>query len=215
MKLLLASEGPRDFGSGETQGIVGVLVRRLLSEKFRRDVSPAEIVPVPLQRAHKHSSSTSGYPRKVELAIIEAAARGFTSVVVVVDRDGPRNVARIQDLQAGLELAQGNGLAGVAGMSQRTAVGVAIETAEAWLLADSRALNQALGAKVPTPPDPESMWGEQQHPKTFLGALISATDREHGATLDAIAELVDLGLLERRCRVGFGALADQIRKACG
>jgi hypothetical protein len=225
VRLLLVSEGQLDVGtSGRRQsagddgddrrGAVSVLVRRLLEEKLGRDVADREIEREVLPRVHARSDQVSGYPRKVLLAITEAALRGCTSVAIVVDRDRTPGGSRLAELRAGRTLAETNGVP----LAYRTALGVAVEMVEAWLLADEQALNEVLR---PAPPaeaisDPEQLAGgprTDSYPKTVFRKLV---ERGEGpdAPYDQVAARLRIELLERRCRVGFAPFADEVRQRC-
>jgi hypothetical protein len=138
VRLLLVSEGlldvgtsgrrePADDSGDERRGAVSVLVRRMLEEKLGRDVADREIERDVLPRVHARSDQVSGYPRKVLLAIKEAALRGCTSVAIVVDRDRTPGGSRLAELRAGRALAEAAGEP----LAYRTALGVAVEMAEA------------------------------------------------------------------------------------
>jgi len=120
VRLLLVSEGVLDVGttvragaahegSEDRRGAVSVLVRRLLEQKFGRDIHDWEMESAVLPRVHARSEAVSGYPRKVHLAIQEAAARGCTSVAIVVDRDRTEGGSRLAELRAGRDLAEERG----------------------------------------------------------------------------------------------------------
>lgn len=228
MRLLLVSEGALDVGAagrdhggaahGEddtSKGAVGVLVRRVLEERLGREIQAWEIEGDVLPRVHRASESVSGYARKVQLAIEEARIRGCSSVAVVVDRDRTAGSSRLSQLREGRSLAeqQGNPLA------YATALGVAVETVEAWLLADEQALNEALSLnpRAPAIPDPEGLDGgpkTESHPKNVLRKLIRSSPAAGATPYDDVAERVRLDVLQRRCRVGFAPFADEVRERC-
>ena len=228
MRLLLVSEGALDVGAAgrdpggaahgevdESRGAVGVLVRRVLEQRFGREVQDWEIERDVLPRVHRASESVSGYPRKVHLAIEEARIRGCSSVAVVVDRDRTEGGARLSELRDGRDLAEKyeNPLA------YKTALGVAVETVEAWLLADEQALNEALALdpKAPAIPDPEGLGGgpkTESHPKNVLRKLIRRAGVTSAAPYDDVAERVRLDVLERRCAAGFAPFAEEVRQRC-
>jgi hypothetical protein len=220
VRLLLVSEGVLDVGMAgdqgeERRGAVGVLVRRLLEEKFGRDVADWEIESAHLPRTHARSEDVSGYPRKVLLAIEEAAARGCSSVAIVVDRDRTDGGSRLSELRAGRALAEGQGEP----LAYKTALGVAVEMVEAWLLADEQALNEALALTPPTAaiPDPEQLDGgprTEAYPKNVLRALMKRAGAVAGAPYDEVAARVRIDVLERRCKLGFAPFAAEVRKLC-
>lgn len=106
MTVLVLSEGARDVGNlaEGKQGAVAVLVRRLLSEAWDREVSSWEVETGVLRRIHQGK----GFERKAELAVVEAQARGHRAVVIVVDRDGPKNTTRLDALRRGRDEVRKN-----------------------------------------------------------------------------------------------------------
>ena len=220
MHLLLVSEGRRDIGgapegSSETprQGAVRILVKRTLESRFERPIKDHEIETDVLPRVHERSPDVTGYERKVELAIREGEVRGCTSVAIVVDRDGSHHKKRLDQLARGRERASDLSLA------DHTALGLAIETVEAWLLADVKALNEALSLDSPESMTkaPETIYGKKgtpDHPKTILQNAMGRSDLDEAAAYDGIAERADLATLEKRCPKGFKAFADELREKC-
>lgn len=226
MKLLLVSEGPLDIGTGrgaadakgtgdERRGAVGVLVRRLLEEKLGRDLHEWEIESDVLPRVHARSEDVSGYERKVCLAIREAGIRGCSSVAIVVDRDRTEGGARLAALRAGRSMAERQGQP----LALKTALGVAIETVEAWLLADEKALNEALAPDPPvsTLASPERLNGgphTDKHPKVVFRTIVGRARAGTSTPYDDVAACVRLDILKQRCSDGFAPFADEIQKRC-
>ncbi len=222
MKMLLVSEGPADVGSlrdlpgenpdrGERLGAVTVLVRRVLTENLGVSESDLTIERGYLARVHERSDRVSTYERKIRLAIVEATTRNCTCVSVVIDRDGERNSSRLGQMRGGVKAAEQEGLA----LAYRTALGVAIETVEAWLLSDESAINNALNPDpIQNACAPEKLSGKAgtaEHPKArFLGAVGRAR-RPRDAPHDAVARLIRLELLEQRCPLGFAPYLKELR----
>jgi hypothetical protein len=226
VRLLLVSEGVLDVGvavrrggahddGDERRGAVSVLVRRLLEQKFGRDIQDWEIESAILPRVHARSEVVSGYPRKVCLAIQEAAARGCTSVAIVIDRDRTESGARLRELRDGRTLAEQQGEP----LAYKSAVGVAIETVEAWLLADEKALNDALSLSPPALKieDPEGLDGGPKtstYPKNVFRELMSRSKAPTKTPYDDVAQRVQLDVLESRCKGGFAPFAEDVRARC-
>jgi Domain of unknown function (DUF4276) len=199
-------------GEPDRKGAVTILVRRLLEEKLGREVKEWEMESKPLPRVNRRSPTLSGYEHKVRDAIIDARISGCTAVVVVVDRDGTRPGMRLTALADGRAHAERDGEA----LAGKTAIGVAVETVEAWLLADEAALNAALDPDPPavTTPSPEQLDGPartETHPKTCLRQLLDRSRREVSWPYDEIAERVRLDLLAARCPEGFAPFADEVK----
>lgn len=217
MRVLVVSEGKLDIGAPNegSQGAVRILCRRVLSDALGRDVSDHELESDVLARVHSSSVNVSGYARKVELALVEARARNCNALVIVVDRDRTPGTTRRDQLREGRELAAKNHRE----LAERTAIGVAIETVEAWLLSDEVALNAVLktSASIPTQPSPEKLDGAPRtgrHPKVHLQQLIARADASCTEPYDQIAEQLRLDVLEKRCPEGFAPLAHELRERC-
>ncbi len=203
-------------GQPDRKGAVTILVRRLLEEKLNRDIAEWEIESKPLPRVNKRSPTLSGYEHEVRDAIIEARISKCTAVIVVVDRDGTTPGLRLAALSAGRAHAEKEGEA----LAAKTALGVAVETVEAWLLADETALNAALDPHPPaaTMPSPEQLDGparSEKHPKTLLHSRMERSRREVPWPYDAIAEHVRLDVLAARCPEGFAPFAAEVKERGG
>ena len=199
-------------GEPDRKGVVTILVRRLLAERLNREIAEWEIETKPLPRVNRRSLTLSGYEHKIRDAIVEARISGCSAVVVVVDRDDSAPGLRLTALMAGRTHAEREGEA----LASKTALGVAVVTVEAWLLADETALNAALDPRPPavTTPSPEQLDGaarSEKHPKTQLRSLIDRGRREVSWPYDEIAERVRLDVLVNRCPVGFAPFAAEVR----
>jgi hypothetical protein len=206
MKIRFIGEGVSDVGGERCTGIVPVLTRNVLAAKLGR--APAmEHDTAPLPRFHG-----KGYAAKAQVAITEAHRQGLDGVAIAVDRDGRRGTERLKLLRQGRDAA-------TAKAAMPAAVGVAIETIEAWLLADEPAIGRALRFEKPPPcgPDPESLDGKpstDDHPKVRLAhhlAMDADRARANQARLEAIAEEADVAEIERRCVKGFKPFAEEVR----
>jgi len=127
-----------------------------------------------------------------------AENHGYQAIVFLVDEDG------YKDRHGAIEAAQGD-----ARLRIRRAMGLAIRSFDAWMLADETALREALGRTVLRQKDPETL----EHPKSICQALLDAAGSELG--LSAMYALVAIAcrhnVLERRCPRGFRPFADRVR----
>jgi hypothetical protein len=159
-----------------------------------------------------HAKGKKGLAEKVRASIREAVRRGCDGAVVVVDRDGTgSNGAKLARMRQGREEARS------AGEGVPTALGVAIETMEAWLLSDERALSEVCGATVPKQPNPEGLAGTKgspNHPKTRLAGILFAVG-EIGSNKAQVAARADLDVMEKRCPHGFKPFAEEVRRELG
>lgn len=134
-------------------------------------------------------------------------AFGCRSVAYVIDADGyDDRLSRLEAERTAIEHVSGH---------QPIALGVAVQTVEAWLLADETAINGAVEPrpKVMMQPDPESLWGPARtprHPKVILESFLASGTQAAGSSYDAVASRTRIDALEKRCP-SFRRLADEVR----
>ena len=204
MKLLVVGEGTDELGRIERNedGVVSALVRNRFEDRDRRIAFDT----VAFARLDETRGLT-GERRRGDSIAAEARRRGCDGVVVL--RDGDRRAEpRLAELRTSLV---GSGLP--------HAVGVAIETLEAWLLSDPRALEHALGGPVDVPSDPEMLWGTRtgstsNHPKAVWKRLCTGHRRDQGgATKVEVARRTSIATLRARCPAGFAPFDDALVRA--
>ena len=195
MKVLLVAEGQHELGDGTAAGALEVLVRRLSGGQVlqidRRKVSD------PSLRAF-HGTGQGFYKRALRW-LLHAAGEGYDALVLVVDHDG--HDVRLRQIDD----AQDSGLTPLP-----RALGVAVRTFDAWMLADERALSIVLGRPIARQTDPESIaW-----PKERCTELRNSADSDLGlaALYAAVATQADPTILERRCPRGFAPFAFRTRQ---
>lgn len=188
-------EGPFDYR------VVPALLGRLVEATFGETITVEQLPPPPgrLRRGHGLIASLPADARVL-------GELGAEILVGVVDTDNTRVMARLTALQEACDRAQPSPLC--------FALGVAVRSIEAWLLADEQAIRAALAEytygdqAVPRQPHPETL----PDPKTHLNDLISdLTDGiESGADpfAEAIVGHTDLQILRDRCPQ-FDALATE------
>jgi hypothetical protein len=144
--------------------------------------------------------------RKVKRAILQATAQEFGAVVVLIDRDRNDDSELIVPLKEGRDSM--SGLAGAA-----CAVGAAVETFDAWMIADSNAVEMAGGDKSQCHPSPENLAGKEgtgNHPKDKVANIFGGSGGL-GDRYKQIASAVRLKHLERCCPRGFAPFAEEVR----
>ena len=216
MRVLVVGEGPDDIGPLEDDTVAGpleVLLFRLLGEPHDWDCdrqsflvrTSRHIHPDVKNKGHKDA-------RRVKRFMIEAGGDGYEALFVVVDRDADRAKERAVR-RAPDELRQET----PAAFAIETVVGVAIETFDAWMLADDQAVSEVLGCDASAEGHPESLAGApntKDHTKTRMDGLIrsSASAGKHRWQLyPRIAEKASLARLKRKCPKGFGRFAKEVR----
>jgi len=193
MKVLLVAEGKHERGKEDRDGALETLVRRLHQG----------VIQCALERAsrndiHAHHGKGQGYFKKALRWILEAQKRGYAGLVLVIDQDNtPERVREITDAQ------------NTQRVSLRRALGVAIRTFDAWMLADEQALTRVLGYDVPTQPSPEEMSDAKAVCAQLLGQSRAAMSQSEFYAF--VAREADINTLERRCDKGFAPFAQRVR----
>jgi hypothetical protein len=202
MKVMLFGEGNTDVTTvpKEHRGALDVLLSRILEAGGET----CEVIGSRVPRRHEMQKGQPGYPGKVDLAIAKAHANGADGVAFVVDRDG--DTMRLKLLDDGRTRARDKTNAPHAALAWRTAIGVAVEMLEAWLLADTNALSKVVSA-TGAQQNPESI----RDPKGRLNELLDEAALEVAAAYEAIAEAADISEIERRCPA-FQAFAQEVRE---
>jgi hypothetical protein len=157
---------------------------------------------------HAHGKGHK-YAKKAQQAIREAGQGGFDALAIVIDRDRRPDSRTLRPLRQGRDaLAQE--------AFPACAIGTAVETFDAWMIADGKAAKAAGGDPAKTHPNPESLdrkEGTDKHPKDVADAVF---DTEGGSGLGpmyaVVAEHVDLELLENACPQGFAPFAAEVRE---
>ena len=148
----------------------------------------------------------------------DVARMGASAAVVLVDADG-KGAERLRALRALRERA----VARNPRLAIPTAVGVAVEKFDAWLLADEMALCRVLGLPNPSQPmgSPEELrgrGGSADDAKTRLKEYL-AEDR-HGPrpfleVVHAIVREMDLDVARQKCPKGFAPFLQEVRHQLG
>ncbi len=188
MKTLLVGEGPSELG-----GALQHFVERLSPTKMTIDHER-----VSRRDLHSHHGKGKGYFKRALRWMIEVRKRGYDAVVLVIDEDGKsERVKEFDDAQDYRDVAI------------RRALGVAIRTFDAWILADEKALSAVLECNVDRQRNPEAI----ADPKSICRILHD----ESGATArvsqmySAVAAAADVAALAKRCPKGFAPFADRVR----
>lgn len=191
MKVLLVCEGKH-----EASGALQNLVYRLMNRKF-------EITTDRVSRSdiHTHRGKGKGFFKRGVRWILEAEKRGFDALILVIDEDGCSQ--RVREIAK----AQENTLAAIP-----RALGVAIRTFDAWMLADESALTCVLGFQVNRQRNPETI----PDPKAVCRRLLKK--RDDGLTMKlremyaAVCDAANLDTLQSRCPKGFAPFAERVKE---
>jgi hypothetical protein len=182
MRVLLVSEGLHE-GSGALEAFVRRVVDGVAEFEFRRFKD---------SRFRLHHGKDSMLFKRAIAWMREACADGFDAIVLVIDEDGDRQ--RTRELKKAQNETEHSG-----GIPR--AMGVAIQSFDAWMLADESALAAVLQCHVSRQPAPEN----ERDPKRRCRELLDSA-RIHIAPrmmYAEVARLADLQLLSKRCPSGF------------
>ncbi len=132
--------------------------------------------------------------------MLEAQKRRHDAIVFVIDQDKwPERIRELDEAQEHRGITQ-----------IRRAMGVAIRTFDAWMLADEQAFSKVLGRAIQRQPDPETISDAKSVCDGFLksaGSLMRL-DKMYAD----IAEQAKIAVVEERCPRGFGVFAGRIRE---
>ena len=193
MRVLLVAEGKHERGKEDRDGALETLVRRL-----HQDIIQCDLDRMSRKDIHVHRGKGQGYFKKALQWIREAEKRGYDAIVLVIDQDNATE--RVQEITK----AQNDQL-----VALRRALGVAIRTFDAWMLADEQALTRVLGYAVLPQRSPEEMSDAKGVCAQLLGN--SRTVMSQSECYAAVAREADLGTLERQCAKGFAPFAQRVR----
>ena len=127
-----------------------------------------------------------------------AEREGYDALILVIDQDNqPERIQQFTDAQK-----TDIGL-------RRRALGVAIHTFDAWILADERALSQILNDAISAQSRPEEIRDAKERCDQLLAN--SNTALSQSEFYAAVASKVKVDTLEERCPKGFAPFAERVR----
>lgn len=195
-RILIVSEGDHEMGKGGEEGALPILAQRLAGVDFEYDhleVRDRRVRSHRMRGVHPHE-----YQKRIMLWIRHAQRSDYDGLILVIDQDGK------PDRQKGVDEAQVENP-----FELPRAIGLAIHSFDAWMLADELALSHALNTSVDTQQDPES----NRDPKLDCHALRDSSPVDLGLTelYRGIARKLRLEHVESRCPKGFAVFADRLR----
>lgn len=200
MKVLVVSEGKHELNLNDNEPTNGPLIRlisRVLQGCGHQEISferrAVKDLPPGISVKGKVNNN---YQRKAMQWIHHAERDGFDVIVMVVDQD------RIPERRIGLDAAQCE-----AKYTLPRAIGLAVESFDAWMLADEVALSTAAGSPIPRQKDPEPI----RNPKEVLHALIEGTGDSPTAVYLRISECIRIENLVERCPQGFAPFHSRLQ----
>ena len=188
MKVLIVGEG-----ASELDGALKALVTRLASSDL--DIHQDKVSRGGI---HVHHGKGDGYFKRAVRWMLEAKKRGYDALVLVIDQDGHKERAKqFTDAQE------------YTGTTIRRALGVAIRTFDAWMLADATTLTRVLKFPINRQSDPETIRNAKEAFNSLHDRM--RAQRNPAEIYSEIAHLIDLNKLEARCPMGFGPFAARVR----
>ena len=196
MRILIVSEGVHELGDDNLDGALVTLSSRLLNENVsfeRKKVSSPEV------RQHTQQGKGGRYEKRALGWIRLAEREDYDAIILVIDQDGEEE--RKQQFDRAQEDRRLSLLP--------RALGVAIKTFDAWMLADEQALSEVLETHIDPLPNPESEGAPKGKCESLRNeARSQLSPREMYA---AIAERTVMEKLEDRCPRGFAPFAQRVR----
>lgn len=193
MRVLLVAEGKHERGTEDRDGALETLVRRL-----HPDVAYCDLDRVSRKDIHAHHGRGQGYFKKALRWMLEAEKRGYDALILLIDQDNtPQRVHEITNAQHDPRVPL------------RRALGAAIRTFEAWMLADEQALTRILGKVVLRQPSPEDI----SNAKGVCAQLLDSYQAMMSQSIfyASIAQEADLEAIAQRCPRGFAPFAQRLR----
>ena len=194
MRILIVSEGKSELGPNGEDGALTVLTRRMIPREVSFSTKNIRDIAV---RRHIFDGIGSGLRKRIEGWIRHAERNDFDALVLVMDRD--RDERRIRER---------NKVQDDDRLALPRALGVAVRSFDAWMLADESAISKALGFSVDTQKHPES----NKDPKGDCESLRDQSELDLGLSqlYALIARHAHIDHLKRRCPRGFAPFAERV-----
>ena len=191
--ILLVAEGEHELSVGRPDAALMTVVHRLLGDGFELSTSGKRIREL---SGHIHPGRGDRLGRKF-IGIIQYAERqGYDAVVILMDHDGydsrPKSATYAQEAIV---------------TSLPRAVGIAVQSFDAWFLADHSALSTVLEVKVDMQPDPETISDPKMRCQTLNE--IANSGRSLRDVYSIVAAIMNLDILRQRCPIGFAVFAER------
>lgn len=188
MRVLVVAEGKHEhFGALEN-----------LLRKLGANDAVFEQERLSNSRIHAFHGKGQGYFKRAIRWLLEAQKHGFNALILLADEDGDQE--RVEQMDKAQTTTQ---------WECPRALGIAIRTFDAWMLADETALSKALNCQVSRQPDPESLTDPKGRCKDLLAN--SPNDIAQSGMYAAVCQAADISILIQRCPRGFKPFAERVR----
>jgi hypothetical protein len=188
MRVLVVSEGKHEL-SGALENLLKKLGGVSDSLEFDR---------VSNNTIHAVHGKRQGYFKRAVRWLKEAEDRGANALILLIDEDGKSE--RIREIKDAQDYHQSR---------LPRAMGVAIRTFDAWMLADEKALTEVLGYNVNRQLDPETI----RDPKQVCADLLADSDNgiSQSEMYARVSCNINIDILCDRCQSGFKPFATHVR----
>jgi hypothetical protein len=173
---------------------------RILVSRTNTKISDCDFDQISSPAVQTHRGKGEGFFKRAVAWVRAAQRRGYEALVLLIDEDGKSERRKqVDDAQAEMDVTA----------SFPRAMGIAIRSFDAWMLADEKALSQVLGSTINKQPDPEA----NTDPKSTCATLLDGSRRSltQSEMYRGIAACVQLDQLEQHCPKGFGVFAARLR----
>ena len=188
MRILVVAEGKHE--------LEGAL--RNLLEKLGGEGSTFDYDRVSNSRIHAVHGTGNGYFKRALRWLLEAEKKGVDALILLIDEDGrserPEQIRHAQD-------------SSISRLPR--AMGVAIRTFDAWILADEQALTKVLGDRINRQAEPETI----RYPKQVCAQLLAGSQEgmSQSQMYERVAREINIDILFDRCQSGFRPFAIRVR----
>jgi len=193
VKVLLVSEGDHELGKGENTGALEIFARRIYGVDLQ-----CEKDKVSNPKVRVHAGKGSRYCKRALAWMRHAKKNGYDALILVIDQDNqPDRIKQFTEAQKTDDILF------------RRALGVAIHTFDAWILADERALSQILNDVISPQSRPEEIRDVKERCAQLLtNSKVALSQSEFYA---AVAAKARIDTLEKQCPKGFAPFAERVR----
>ncbi|HDY66014.1 MAG TPA: hypothetical protein ENH84_07280 [Phycisphaerae bacterium] len=207
LRILIFGDGENELGKIETEyapsddlPALPRLIHRVLGEPAQTTYTTKKFKKI--KAAHGRGGK---WAKKTKRAIEDARKGGYQGTVILIDRDRKSSAERLGPLTDARDA-----------MLACCAVGNAVETFDAWMIADGKAVREATGKATQSQshPKPEKLnkdEGTGNHPKDWATRIFGGTSSLTPAYA-VVALHADIDLLKRTCPKGFAPFAKDIEK---
>ncbi|HDY65411.1 MAG TPA: hypothetical protein ENH84_04155 [Phycisphaerae bacterium] len=205
LRILIFGDGENELGKIETEyapsddlPALPRLIHRILGEPAQTTYTSKKFKKI--KAAHGKGGK---WAKKTKRAIEDARKGGYQGTVILIDRDRRSTAERLVPLiDARNEV------------SACCAVGNAVETFDAWMIADGKAVREAGGNASLSHPDPEKLnkdEGTGDHPKDRAFRIFEGCS-SLTPVYAVVALYADIDFLKEKCSKGFAPFAKDIEE---